>query len=59
MAVMYQHVQGKAAPIGELNPDLPKDLIDVVEHAMAVDKTKRFDAMDEFRVSLEQVVASL
>jgi serine/threonine-protein kinase len=59
MAVMYQHVQGKAAPISELNPDLPKELVDIVEHAMAVDKTKRFDAMDEFRVSLERVVPSL
>jgi len=54
MAVMYQHVQGKAAPLSELNPKLTKDLVDIVEHAMAVDKTKRYDAMDEFRVALEQ-----
>jgi serine/threonine-protein kinase len=59
MAVMYQHVQGKAAPISELNPNLPKELVDIVEHAMSVDKTKRFDAMDEFRVSLERVLPSL
>ena len=54
MAVMYQHVQGKAAPIIELNPKLPKDLVEIVEHAMAVDKTKRYDAMDEFRAELER-----
>jgi serine/threonine-protein kinase len=59
MAVMYQHVQGKAAPISELNPNLPKELVGIVEHAMAVDKTKRFDAMDEFRVSLERVLPHL
>jgi serine/threonine-protein kinase len=59
MAVMYQHVQGKAAPISELNPNLPKELVDIVEHAMSVDKTKRFDAMDEFRASLERIIPSL
>ena len=59
MAVMYQHVQGKAAPLGELNANLPESLIKVVEHAMAVDKTKRFDGMDEFRVALERELAAL
>jgi eukaryotic-like serine/threonine-protein kinase len=59
MAVMYQHVQGKAAPIKELNPDLPEDLIKVVEQAMAVDKTKRFESMEELKSALDQVVATL
>jgi eukaryotic-like serine/threonine-protein kinase len=59
MAVMYQHVQGKAAPIIELNPNLSEDLVGVVEHAMAVDKTKRFEGMDEFRSALERIMATL
>ena len=59
MAVMYQHVQGKAAPISELNPNLPEDLVKVVENAMAVDKTKRFEGMDELRSALEGVMATL
>jgi serine/threonine-protein kinase len=59
MAVMYQHVQGKAAPISELNPKLPKDLVEIVEHAMAVDKNKRYEAMDEFRSALERALPSL
>ena len=59
MAVMYQHVQGKAAPIRELNPDLPEELYEIVEHAMAVDKTKRFAAMNKFSASLERVTATL
>ena len=54
MSVMYQHVQGKAkAPI-EVNKLLPKELSDLVVKAMAVDKLKRFQNMDEFRVALEQ-----
>jgi HEAT repeat protein/tRNA A-37 threonylcarbamoyl transferase component Bud32 len=54
MSVMYQHVQGKARPAGELNPNLPPGLSDVVSRAMAVDKTKRFQTMDELREALEK-----
>jgi serine/threonine-protein kinase len=59
MAVMYQHVQGKAAPLSELNADLPKSLVGIVEHAMSVDKTKRFGAMHDFRLALELELKSI
>src|SRR5262249_7111701 len=42
MAVMYQHVQGKARAPKEINTTLPPGLSEVVVKAMAVDKTKRF-----------------
>jgi eukaryotic-like serine/threonine-protein kinase len=54
MAVMYQHVQGKARPPQEVNPSLPANLAEVVVKAMAVDKAKRFQTMDEFRAVLER-----
>jgi HEAT repeat protein/tRNA A-37 threonylcarbamoyl transferase component Bud32 len=54
MSVMYQHVQGKARPAQEVNPQLPPALGDVVTRAMAVDKTKRFQTMDELRGALER-----
>ena len=54
MSVMYQHVQGKARPAQEVNPNLPPGLSDVVGRAMAVDKTKRFQTMDELRGALEK-----
>jgi serine/threonine-protein kinase len=54
MAVMYQHVQGKAKPPQELNPSLPPELGDLVTKAMAVDKAKRFQSMDELRLALEK-----
>jgi serine/threonine-protein kinase len=54
MSVMYQHVQGKAKPPLELNPQLPPALAEVVMRAMAVDKGKRFQSMDEFRAALEK-----
>ena len=54
MSVMYQHVQGKArAPI-ELNPALPPPLSELIVRAMAVDKTKRFQTMEEVRSALEK-----
>jgi serine/threonine-protein kinase len=53
MAVMYQHVQGKARPPIELNPKLPPGLSDVIVKAMTVDKAKRFQSMDEMRAALE------
>jgi eukaryotic-like serine/threonine-protein kinase len=53
MSVMYQHVQGKARAPQQLNPGLPPGLSDVILKAMAVDKTKRFQSMDELRGALE------
>jgi HEAT repeat protein/tRNA A-37 threonylcarbamoyl transferase component Bud32 len=52
MSVMYQHVQGKARPPAELNPDLPTGLTELVMQAMAVDKTQRFQTMEELRLAL-------
>ncbi|PZN28631.1 MAG: serine/threonine protein kinase, partial [Proteobacteria bacterium] len=58
MSVMYQHVQGKARHPAEVNPALPKPLADLVVKAMAVDKLKRFQSMEELRVALEKSIQS-
>lgn len=52
MSVMYQHVQGKARPPQEINPALPAGLAELVMKTMAVDKTKRFQSMEELRAAL-------
>ena len=54
MAVMYQHVQGKARPPIELNPQIPPGLSEITMKAMSVDKSKRFQNMDELRTALEK-----
>ncbi|MEO8464278.1 MAG: HEAT repeat domain-containing protein [Gammaproteobacteria bacterium] len=59
MSVMYQHVQGKAQPLQEANPSVPRELADVITKAMSVDKVKRHASMDELRMALEAVVPSL
>ena len=56
MSVMYQHVQGKAKPPLEVNPELPKPLSDLVVKAMSVDKLKRYQSMDELRLAMEKVL---
>ena len=54
MSVMYQHVQGKARAPREINPALPQGLSDLVAKAMAVDKSKRHQSMEDLRAALEK-----
>ncbi len=54
MSVMYQHVQGKAKSAGEVNPNMPVGLSELVMQAMAVDKAKRHQTVDELRLALEK-----
>ncbi len=54
MAIMYQHVQGKAKPLEEVNAALPKVLTTVVARAMAVDKLRRYQSMEELSLDLEK-----
>jgi len=59
MSVMYQHVQGKAQPLNEANPKVPRELADVVTRTMQVDKLKRYSSMEELRVALEAATAAI
>jgi serine/threonine-protein kinase len=59
MSVMYQHVQGKAQPLQEANPTVPRVLAEVVTKAMQVDKQKRHSSMDELRQALESTLPEL
>ena len=55
MSVMYQHVQGKAQPCQEINPDLPDIYAEIITKAMSVDKTKRDQTMAELTEALDEV----
>jgi eukaryotic-like serine/threonine-protein kinase len=52
MAVMYQHVQGKAKKAHELNSNVPRELSAMVARCMSVDKSKRYASMEEIRRAL-------
>jgi eukaryotic-like serine/threonine-protein kinase len=55
MSVMYQHVQGKAKHCQEINSDLPDEYANLIVKAMSVDKTKRFQSMDELTEALNSL----
>jgi serine/threonine-protein kinase len=56
MAIMYQHVQGKAPSVCEINPRVPTALGAVVAKAMTVDKLRRYQSMDELCLELERCI---
>ncbi|MCP4300961.1 MAG: protein kinase [Gammaproteobacteria bacterium] len=53
MSVMYQHVQGKAKHCQEINPDISDEFAAVIVKAMSVDKTKRYQSMEELTDALD------
>jgi serine/threonine-protein kinase len=55
MSVMYQHVQGKATAIQDINPNVPDDFVAVISRAMSVDKSKRFQSMTELTDALDSI----
>jgi HEAT repeat protein len=55
MSVMYQHVQGKAKGCQEINPNLPDDFAAIIVKAMSVDKSKRYQSMEELTDALDTV----
>ena len=59
MAVMYQHVQGKAPALNEVNESISAELALVVSKAMQVDKAKRYETMDQFAKALTAVSGDL
>jgi HEAT repeat protein len=55
MSVMYQHVQGKAKLCQEVNPEIPDLYAEIIAKAMSVDKTKRYQSMDELNEALDEL----
>jgi len=55
MSVMYQHVQGKATDCQVINKDLPDDFAALIVKAMSVDKTKRYQSMEELTDALDTI----
>ena len=55
MSVMYQHVQGKAKHCQEVNPEISDEFAALIVKAMSVDKSKRFQSMDELTEALDEI----
>jgi len=59
MAILFQHVEGKATPPREINADIPAALEAVIQKAIAVDPEQRFQTFDELRSQLDEVAGGL
>ncbi len=57
MSVMYQHVQGKAKSAQEINASIPDSLAAIINKAMSVDKSKRFQSMTDLTDALDALDA--
>lgn len=55
MAVAVQHVKGTPTPLATLRPDLPKELIGVVEKLMAKDPAQRYQTAREVLRDLNRI----
>jgi serine/threonine-protein kinase len=55
MSVMYQHVQGKAKMCQEINAEIPDDYAAIIAKSMSVDKTQRYQSMNELTEALDAV----
>jgi serine/threonine-protein kinase len=53
MAVMYQHVQGKAPPAIEVNDTIPQNLSDIIGKAMSLDPKDRHESMDDISQAMD------
>jgi serine/threonine-protein kinase len=52
MAVLFQHVAGKATPPRDLNPAIPQPLEAIILQAMAAEPDQRFQTMDALKKRL-------
>ncbi len=53
MATLFKHVEGKATPVKEMNPEINDELNDIIMHAIHVDPTQRYQHIDELARDLQ------
>jgi len=56
MATLFKHVEGKAAPAKEKNPEIPDELNRIIMKAIHVDPTQRYQHIEELQHDLEAVL---
>lgn len=58
-ALMYQILEQRPLPLRELRPELPRELTDLVERGLDVQRSRRPAEASELRAALDRVVPSL
>ena len=56
ISVALKHIQERAKPPWELNPDLPKSLNDVIEKSTEKDQARRYQTAGEMLRDLQRVL---
>ena len=56
MAILFQHVEGKAKAPNTINTAIPDELNAIILKAMAVNPDKRYQSVDELRNELVKAV---
>ena len=59
MALLYQHLAGKAKPVDELRPELGPYVTDLVKKMMAVKVKKRLQTMDDVSRAITEVIGQI
>jgi len=59
MSTLLKHVEGKARPIRELNPDLPERLEQIVLKSMKVKASERYQHFDELAADFELLIQEM
>lgn len=54
MATLLKHVEGKATPPREINPEIPAAVDAIILKALAIDPEQRFQSFHEMALQLEQ-----
>lgn len=57
LATLFQHVEGKATPPREANPEISEELSQIILKAMAVNPADRYQTADEYRHALQELLA--
>jgi serine/threonine protein kinase len=55
-ALLYQVVHGDPAPLGNIVPDLPDELVAIIDRALVKDPARRFSSIAEMRDALAAII---
>ncbi len=58
MSLLFQHLEGKAVPVHEVNADIPPRISELVHKMMAVELEDRFQTMDEVASAIGEILAA-
>jgi serine/threonine protein kinase len=59
MRLMYQHLNGKATPLNMFRPDVPADLLLVMDRALSKDPIQRFPNCTQFAQAFSNAVSGV